>query len=99
MKSAPSKKLMKIRAPFFSSKSTLEDGRKLIKDALGVSKIKQYEKYLGLPFLLGKNRRKKASFYSFKERVLMKLHGWEKQLLSQACSGVLIIAVVQAITT
>lgn len=62
MKSAPSKKLMKIRSPFFSSKSTLEDGRNLIKDALGVSKIKQYEKYLRLPFLLGKIQGKKLVF-------------------------------------
>ena len=44
-------------------------------------------------------RWKKASFYSIKERVLMKLHGWEKQLLSQASSGVLIKVVAHAITT
>lgn len=44
-------------------------------------------------------RWKKASFYSIKERVLTKLHGWEKQLLSQASSGVLIKVVAHAITT
>jgi len=39
--------------------------------------IKQYEKYLGLPFFMG--REKKASFEYIKERVW-----WEEKLLSQA---------------
>ena len=43
-------------------------------------KIRSYEKYLGLPSLVGRN--KKASFNYIKERVWRKLQGWEEQLLS-----------------
>ena len=42
------------------------------KEALGVPEIRQYEKYLGLPSLVGRN--KKASFNYIKERV------WKKNL-------------------
>ena len=53
-----------------------------IKEALGVPEILQYDKYLGLPSLVGKH--KKASFDYIKERVCRKLQGWEESLLSQA---------------
>jgi len=42
-----------------------------IKEALGVPEIVQYDKYLGLPSLVGK--RKKESFDYTKERVWRKL--------------------------
>ena len=42
--------------------------RQIIKGILGVQEIKQYEKYLGFPSLMGK--RKKASFNYIKERSL-----------------------------
>ena len=71
--------------------------RQKIKDALGVPKIVHYNKYLGLPSLIGK--RQKASFDYIKERVWRKLQGWEEKLLSQAGREVLIKAVVQAIPT
>ena len=48
----------------------------------------QYEKYLGLPSLVGKG--KKASFRYIKERVWRKLQGRERKLLSQAGREVLI---------
>ena len=68
-----------------------------IKDALGVQEIKQYEKYLGLPSLVGRN--KKASLLYIKERVEAKLQGWKEQLLSQAGCEILLKAVIQAIPT
>ena len=69
----------------------------MIKNTLGVEEIRSYEKYLGLPSLVGKN--KKASFNYIKERVWRKLQGWEEQLLSQAVREILIKAVAQAIPT
>jgi hypothetical protein len=64
---------------------------------LRVPIIKQYEKYLGLPSLVGRNRA--ASFSQIKERVWAKLKGWKERLLSAAGKRVLIKAVAQAIPT
>ena len=60
----------------------------MIKDCLGVGEIRSYEKYLGLPSLVGRN--KKSSFNYIKERVWRKFQGWEEKLLSQANREILI---------
>ena len=61
------------KTTIFFSKATCEDTRNRIKLALGVPEITQYEKYLGLPSLVGRN--KKASFNYIKERVWKKIQG------------------------
>ena len=68
------------KTTIFFSKSTGDDIRNQIKLALRVLEIIQYEKYLGLPSLVGRN--KKASFNYIKERVWKKLQGWKEKLLS-----------------
>ena len=68
-----------------------------MKELLGVLEIKQYEKYLGLPAIVGKNRR--ASLNYIKDRVWNKLQRWKEKLLSQAKKEVLLKVVVQAIPT
>ena len=90
-------KINREKTSLFFSKSTDEETRQEIKGVLGVQEIKFYEKYLGLPSLVG--RGKKASFSYIKERVWRKLQGWEGKLLSQAGREVLIKAIVQAIST
>lgn len=50
---------------------------------MGVQEIKFYEKYIGLPSLVG--RGKKANFNYIKERVWKKLQWWERG--SNECSG------------
>ena len=87
----------KSKTTIFFSKCTTEGIRNHIKIALGVLEIKQYEQHLGLPSLVGKN--KKASFNYIKERVWKKIQGWKEKLLSQARREILIKAVVQAIST
>ena len=62
-----------------------------------MQEIKQYEKYLGFPSLVG--RKKKASLLYIKGRVVAKLQGWKEQLLSQASREVLLKAIVQVIPT
>ena len=90
-------KINREKTSLFFSKSKDEETRQEIKRVLGVQEIKFYEKYLGLPSLVG--RGKKVSFSYIKERVWRKLQGWEGKLLSQAGRKVLIKAIVQAIPT
>ena len=65
-----------------------------IKNLLGVLEIREYECYLGLPVVVGKNR--KASLNYIKEMIWGKLQGWKEKLLSQAGREVLLKTVVQA---
>ena len=51
-----------------------------VESLLGVSEIKEYEKYLGLPPVVG--RHEKVSFNYIKDRVWGKLQGWKEKLLS-----------------
>ena len=44
---------------------------------LGVAKIKEYERYLGLLAVVGRN--KKASLNYIKDRVWGKLQGWKEK--------------------
>ena len=69
-------KLNRNKTGLFFSKATPPNILDQIKTALGVQEIKQYERYLGLPFLVGK--KKKASLLYIKERVATKLHGWKE---------------------
>lgn len=80
---------------FFSSNTRVEE-HDAINDRLGVPIIKQYDKYLGLPWLIG--RSKKQMFQGIKERVWLKLKGWKEKTQSQAGREVLINAVAQAIS-
>ena len=90
-------KINREKTNVFFSKSTSSTLRQVIKDTLGVVEIQQFEKYLGLPSLVG--RQKKASFNYIKERVWRKLQGWETKLLSQIGKEILIKVVASAIPT
>lgn len=64
---------------------------------LGVSELKQYEEYLGLQALVGRNKR--VSFDQLKQQIWKRLQGWERKLSSQAGREVLIKSIIQAIPT
>ena len=53
-------KLNREKTALFFSKSTPNEKQSEIMDLLGVVELKQYEEYLGLPALVGRNKR--ASF-------------------------------------
>lgn len=57
--------------------------------------IKQHEKYLGLPSLVGKNKRN--TFKEIKEKLAKKLAEWKEKLSSKAEKEILINAVSQVI--
>ena len=57
--------------------------------------IKQHEKYLGLPSLVGRSKRN--TFNAIKEKLGKMLVGWKEKMLSKVGKEVLIKAVAQAI--
>ncbi|KAK9988433.1 hypothetical protein SO802_028672 [Lithocarpus litseifolius] len=85
------------KTTLFFSKNVFDSSKELVKNLLGVPKIREYEKYLGLLVVVGRN--KKASLNYIKDRVWGKLQEWKEKLLSQAGKEVLLKAVVQAIPT
>ena len=92
---ASGQQINRDKTTIFFSKSTPVPTQNAIKESLNVPIIRQYEKYLGLPSLIGRNRAE--SFAQIKERVWHKLKGWKEKLLFQAGREVLIKAVAQAI--
>ena len=94
---ASRQKVNRNKTSLFFSNFVREEVKHGIKLKLGVPEIRNYEKYLGLPSLVGK--RKKKSFNFIKEKVWRKLQGWEAKVLSQAGREVLLKAVIQAIST
>ncbi|CAL8993088.1 unnamed protein product [Prunus brigantina] len=77
------------------SPSTPRGMQEDIRQLLHVSLVPCHERYLGLPTIVGKD--KKKLFRSVKERVWHKVNGWQGKLLSKAGKEVLIKAVCQAI--
>ena len=85
------------KADLYFSKSVSRALKNSIKNFLGVPEIKEYERYLGLLVVVGKNKR--ASLNYIKEWVWNKIQGWKEKLLSQAGKEILLKLVVQAIST
>ena len=63
----------------------------------GAEIVRQHEKYLGLPPLVGRGKRK--AFSRIKDQVGRKIAGWKGNLLSNAGREILIKAVAQATPT
>ncbi|CAL9001349.1 unnamed protein product, partial [Prunus brigantina] len=66
-----------------------------IRQLLNVALVPCHERYLGLPTIVGKD--KKKLFRTVKDRVWAKVNGWQGKLLSKAGKEVLIKSVCQAI--
>jgi hypothetical protein len=60
-----------------------------------VNPTTRYEKYLGLPALIGRSR--SNSFAAVKGKIWDRMNGWKEKFLSQAGKEILLKAVVQAI--
>ena len=89
--------LNRAKTSLFFSTNTSRDVQEEIKVRFGAQVIKQHEKYLGLPSLVG--RKKRASFNDIKDKLSKKLAGWKGKLFSKAGKEVLIKVVAQAIST
>lgn len=81
----------------FFCKSVSERRKGEIINFLWVPKIREYEKYLVLPTVVGRN--KKGNLNYIKGRVWNKSQGWKEKLLSQVGRKILLKAMVQAIPT
>ena len=73
-------KINKDKTNIYFRSNTQHDLQARIQQFLGVSAIKQYEKYLGLPAFVG--RAKKQGFAYIKEWIWKKIQGWKEKLLS-----------------
>ena len=80
--------LNREKTTIFFSQVVNEETKHSISNFLGILELKEYEKYLGLPIVVGRN--KKVSLNYIKERVWSKLQGWKEKLLSQASREVLL---------
>jgi hypothetical protein len=92
---ASGQKLNKSKTSVFFSRNTHADSRAYILSLAGVSSTQRYEKYLGLPALIG--RSKVSVFSDIKGRIWDRICGWKEKFLSQAGKEIMLKAVIQAI--
>jgi hypothetical protein len=85
------------KTSLFFSKNTPLEVRDNLKSLVGVNSTQSYEKYLGLPSLIGRSRVR--SFKSIEGRIWERLNGWKEKFLTQAGKEVLLKVVIQAIPT
>ncbi|KAK1554997.1 hypothetical protein Q3G72_020206 [Acer saccharum] len=87
--------LQKSRITF--SPNVPQDTRREIQGFFQIADCNTHDKYLGLPTLVGRNKRK--TFNEIKERVWKKVCSWKSNMFSFGGKEVLINAVAQAIPT
>jgi hypothetical protein len=85
------------KVSIFLSKNTKVETHNHLLEVTGLSSIQCFEKYLGIPALIGKS--KTRAFQNIQGRVWDGLQGWKEKFLSQAGKEVLLKAVIQAIPT
>ncbi|XP_042964722.1 uncharacterized protein LOC122298944 [Carya illinoinensis] len=83
-------------AVYFSS-NTRAEAKEVILAAAGLEEAKSYEKYLGLPAYVGKQ--KLNAFKPVLDNIRARMHSWSVRFLSQAGKEVLLKSVIQAIPT
>lgn len=85
---ASGQKINKEKTTIFFSKNTKQEvGEVLIQEA-GVNSIQHFEKYLGLPALIGCSW--VSSFNSIKGKIWTRLNGWKEKLLTHAGKDILL---------
>ena len=90
-------KINKEKKALYFSKTTSREVQDQVKQRLGAEIVRHHEKYLGLPPLVGRGKRK--AFNRIKDQVGRKIAGWKGKLLSNAGREILIKAVAQATPT
>ena len=86
---------MGLRLVLIIVRIPLSDIKKEIKTIFGAQVTFHVERYVGIPPIVGRNKR--HVFSEIKEKVLRKIKGWKEKLLSQAGHKILIQVVAQSI--
>ena len=86
-------KLNKEKTSLFFSKNTNREVQNHVKQQFGVQIIRHHEKYLELPPLVGKGKRK--AFNRIKDQVRRKIASWKGKLLSNVGREILVKVVAQ----
>ncbi|KAF5470770.1 hypothetical protein F2P56_011261 [Juglans regia] len=94
---ASGKVINKDKSSIFFSRNTGQAAQQQILELTGVKSCGTFEKYLGLPALVG--RAKVASFHTLIDRTWSRVSNWKNKYLSVAGKEVLLKAVLQAIPT
>ena len=94
---ASGQQLNRTKTSLFFNSNTDRSVKEEIKNRFGAQVIQKSQKYLGLPLMVGRNKRN--SFNSIKEKLAKKLSGWKEKLLSKVRKEILIKVVAQAIPT
>jgi hypothetical protein len=89
---ASSKKINMEKTSIFFSKNMKADTRDHLLVVLGVGSSSCYEKYLGLPALVGRSRIR--SFQNIQDRIWSRINGWKERFLSQTGKEVLLKAAI-----
>jgi hypothetical protein len=90
-------KLNKEKTLLFFNRNTNRDTKAHPLLVAGVSSTHRYEKYLGLPALIGRSW--VSAFSGIKGKIWTQINGWNKSFLSLAGKEILLKAVIQAIPT
>jgi hypothetical protein len=89
-------KLNREKTSLLFSKNTPQAVKKHLVNLVGVTPTNCFEKYLGLPSMMGKSRM--TSFSAIKGCIWERINGWKEKFLSHAGKEVLMKAVLQAIS-
>jgi hypothetical protein len=92
---ASGQKLNNEKTFIFYSINTPQDFKDLIHSTAGIPAVASFERYLGLPAMVG--RLKQRTFAGIVSRVRKRLKDWKEKSLSQAGREILLKAVAQAI--
>ncbi|CAH9113463.1 unnamed protein product [Cuscuta europaea] len=85
------------KSKIFFSSNVSEDCKEGLKEMLGVGLAGSEELYLGLPSLIGRNKRAILSY--LKQRTINRIQSWNNLFLSGAGREVLLKSVIQAMPT
>jgi hypothetical protein len=93
----PGQRLNRDKTSIFFSRNIEETVKRHILTVAGVQATNSFEKYMGLPSLVRRSRRR--AFMSVKDRIWNRISNWKNKFLSHVGKEILLKAVAQSIPT